>query len=49
VFAFLAGIASAVEPGQNAEVSDSLESPLVAGIVSLGVSIVAIVLVTAVT
>ncbi len=49
VFACLAGIASAVEPGQNAEVSDSLESPLVAGILSLGVSIVAIVLVMIVT
>jgi transporter family-2 protein len=49
VFALLAGIASAVEPGQNAEVAESLESPLVAGIVSLGVSILTILLVMIVT
>ena len=39
-FAMLAGIASAIEPGQNAQVSESLERPLFAGAISLAISIV---------
>jgi len=41
-FAMLAGIASAIEPGQNAQVAESLERPLFAGVISLAVSIVAL-------
>lgn len=48
-FALLAGIASAIEPGQNAGLAKSLARPLLAGVVSLAVSIgtiAAIMLVT---
>lgn len=48
-FAMLAGIASAIEPGQNAQVSASLERPLLAGAISLAVSILAIIGVLVVT
>lgn len=41
-FALLAGIASAIEPGQNAGLAKSLARPLLAGVVSLVVSIAAI-------
>ena len=41
--ALLAGVASAVQPGQNAGLARSLARPLLAGAVSLGVSIAAIV------
>lgn len=48
-FAMLAGIASAIEPGQNAEFSTSVESPFLAGTVSLLVSIATIALAMVVT
>lgn len=48
-FAVLAGIASAIEPGQNAQVSESIERPLFAGVISLAASIVALVVVLLVT
>lgn len=49
LFAMLAGIASAVEPGQNAEMSTSIESPLLAGSVSLVVSIATLAIAMVVT
>lgn len=48
-FAMLAGLASAIEPGQNAELSTSVESPLLAGTVSLMISIATLALAMAVT
>lgn len=42
-FALLAGIATAIEPGQNAGLAKSLARPLLAGVVSLVVSIAAII------
>lgn len=48
-FAMLAGIASAIEPGQNAQVSSSLERPLLAGAISLAISVVAIIAMLLVT
>lgn len=48
-FAMLAGIASAIEPGQNAQVSESIERPLFAGVISLAASVVALVAVLLVT
>jgi transporter family-2 protein len=47
--ALLAGLASAVEPGQNAALAKSLARPLLAGVVSLAVSIGAIVVIMLVT
>jgi transporter family-2 protein len=41
-FALLAGIATAIEPGQNAGLAKSLARPLLAGVVSLVVSILTI-------
>jgi transporter family-2 protein len=41
-FALLAGIATAIEPGQNAGLAKSLARPLLAGVVSLVVSILSI-------
>lgn len=41
-FALLAGLASAVEPGQNAALAKSLGRPLLAGVISLLVSIAAL-------
>ncbi|KAA0125358.1 DMT family transporter [Methylobacterium sp. P1-11] len=41
-FALLAGIATAIEPGQNAGLAKSLARPLLAGVVSLVVSIATI-------
>ncbi len=41
-FALLAGIATAIEPGQNAGLAKSLARPLLAGVVSLVVSVAAI-------
>ena len=41
-FALLAGIATAIEPGQNAGLAKSLARPLPAGVVSLVVSVAAI-------
>jgi bacterial/archaeal transporter family-2 protein len=38
-FALLAGIASAIEPGQNADLAKSLRRPLLAGILSLIIGI----------
>ena len=40
--ALLAGLASAVEPGQNAALAKSLARPLLAGVVSLGISLATI-------
>ena len=48
-FALLAGIASAIEPGQNAGLAKSLARPLLAGVVSLVVSIAAIAVIMLVT
>lgn len=42
VFAALAGVASAVEPGQNAGLAKAFGRPLAAGVVSLGISVVCI-------
>ncbi|GJE11574.1 MULTISPECIES: DMT family transporter [Methylobacterium] len=47
--ALLAGLASAVEPGQNAALAKSLARPLLAGVVSLAVSIGAFVVIMLVT
>jgi transporter family-2 protein len=47
--ALLAGLASAVEPSQNAALAKSLARPLLAGVVSLAVSIGAIVVIMLVT
>lgn len=44
-FAILAGIASAIEPGQNAQVSESLKRPLLAGAISLAISILTLLVV----
>ena len=41
-FALLAGVATAIEPGQNAGLAKSLARPLLAGVVSLVVSVAAI-------
>jgi len=41
-FALLAGIATAIEPGQNAGLAKSLARPLLAGVISLVVSILTI-------
>ena len=43
-FALLAGIATAIEPGQNAGLAKSLRHPLLAGVVSLAVSMATIVI-----
>ncbi|MCJ2136226.1 DMT family transporter [Methylobacterium sp. J-026] len=48
-FALLAGIATAIEPGQNAGLAKSLARPLLAGVVSLLVSIATIVAIMLVT
>ncbi len=48
-FALLAGIATAIEPGQNAGLAKSLARPLLAGVVSLLVSIATIVAIILVT
>jgi len=48
-FALLAGIATAIEPGQNAGLAKSLARPLLAGVVSLVVSITTILAVMLVT
>jgi bacterial/archaeal transporter family-2 protein len=47
--ALLAGLATAVEPGQNAGLAKSLARPLLAGVVSLAVSIGTIALIMLVT
>jgi transporter family-2 protein len=49
VFAILAGIASAIEPGQNAQVSESVGRPLLAGAISLALSIVTLLVVMVAT
>jgi transporter family-2 protein len=41
-FALLAGVASAIEPGQNAGLAKSLARPLLAGVISLVISIATI-------
>jgi len=48
-FALLAGLASAVEPGQNAGLAQSFARPLLAGVVSLLVSIATIAVIMLVT
>jgi bacterial/archaeal transporter family-2 protein len=48
-FALLAGLASAVEPGQNAGLANAFARPLLAGMVSLLVSIAAIAVIMVVT
>lgn len=48
-FALLAGIASAIEPGQNAGLAKSLARPLLAGVVSLLISIATIAVLVLVT
>lgn len=48
VFAMLAGVATAIEPGQNAEIAESIEHPLFAGVISLGVSIFGILALVAI-
>jgi bacterial/archaeal transporter family-2 protein len=48
-FALLAGLASAVEPGQNAGLAKSFGRPLLAGVVSLLVSIATIAVIMVVT
>jgi transporter family-2 protein len=48
-FALLAGVATAIEPGQNAGLAKSLARPLLAGIVSLVVSIATIAVAMLVT
>ncbi|MGH1571368.1 DMT family transporter [Methylobacterium sp. P31] len=47
--ALLAGIASAIEPGQNAGLAKSFARPLLAGVVSLLVSIATIIIAMVVT
>ena len=44
-FALLAGLASAVEPGQNAGLAKSFAQPFLAGVVSLSISMVTIAIV----
>ena len=48
-FALLAGIASAIEPGQNAGLAKSLARPLLAGVVSRVISIATIAVIMLVT
>ncbi len=48
-FALLAGVATAIEPGQNAGLAKSLARPLLAGVVSLVVSIATIAVAMLVT
>jgi bacterial/archaeal transporter family-2 protein len=48
-FALLAGLASAIEPGQNAGLAKAFAHPLLAGVVSLVVSIATIAVVILVT
>ena len=42
VFAILAGVATAIQPGQNAQLSESIEWPLLAGAISLFVSLLTV-------
>lgn len=49
VFAILAGIASAVAPGQNAQVSASIKNPILAGVASLSFGVATIILLMLVT
>lgn len=48
-FALLAGLASAIEPGQNAGLAKALGRPLLAGVVSLLISIATITAIMLVT
>lgn len=43
--ALLAGVASAIEPGQNAGLAKALAHPLLAGVISLAISLVTLVVI----